>query len=75
MTIIQRIELRMWWLINDVHALEHGGPARMITPRKYAWKVPRDTRKIFLDQQQLGFWEVRGYSNTAEPWYNDRFRK
>ena len=53
---------------------EHGGPARMITPRKYAWKGSKWIKGIeFLDRDQLGFWEVRGYSNTAEPWFNDRY--
>ena len=27
----------------------------------------------FLDRDILGFWEVRGYSNTADPWTEDRF--
>jgi len=22
---------------------------------------------------QRGFWEVRGYSNAAEPWFNGRY--
>ena len=29
----------------------------------------------FLDRDILGFWEVRGYSNTADPWREDRFAK
>ena len=53
---------------------EHGGPVRMITPRLYAWKGTKWIRKIeFLSQEQLGFWELRGYSNGARPWANDRF--
>ena len=53
---------------------EHGGPVRMITPRLYAWKGAKWIRKIeFLTKEQLGFWEVRGYSNRALPWANDRF--
>jgi len=28
---------------------------------------------IFLDRDIPGFWEVRGYSNTADPWTEDRF--
>jgi DMSO/TMAO reductase YedYZ molybdopterin-dependent catalytic subunit len=53
---------------------EHGGPVRMITPKLYAWKGAKWIRKIeFLAQDQKGFWEVRGYSNTAEPWFNDRY--
>lgn len=53
---------------------EHGGPCRMITPRLYAWKGAKWIRKIeFLADDQPGFWEVRGYSNTAEPWLDDRY--
>jgi DMSO/TMAO reductase YedYZ molybdopterin-dependent catalytic subunit len=53
---------------------EHGGPCRMITPRLYAWKGTKWIRKIeFLDRNQRGFWERRGYSDTAEPWFNDRY--
>jgi DMSO/TMAO reductase YedYZ molybdopterin-dependent catalytic subunit len=53
---------------------EHGGPVRMITPKLYAWKGTKWIRTIeFLARDQRGFWEVRGYSNTAEPWANDRY--
>ncbi len=53
---------------------EHGGPVRMITPKLYAWKGTKWIRKIeFLADDQKGFWEVRGYSNSAEPWFNDRY--
>ena len=53
---------------------EHGGPCRMITPKLYAWKGTKWIRKIeFLPEDQKGFWEVRGYSNSAEPWFNDRY--
>jgi DMSO/TMAO reductase YedYZ molybdopterin-dependent catalytic subunit len=53
---------------------EHGGPCRMITPKLYAWKGAKWIRRIdFLAANQKGFWEVRGYSNTAEPWMNDRY--
>jgi DMSO/TMAO reductase YedYZ molybdopterin-dependent catalytic subunit len=53
---------------------EHGGPCRMITPRLYAWKGAKWIRRIdFLRRNQRGFWEERGYSDTAEPWLNDRY--
>ena len=53
---------------------EHGGPCRMITPKLYAWKGAKWIRKIeFLAEDSKGFWEVRGYSNSAEPWFNDRY--
>ncbi|MBS1820059.1 MAG: molybdopterin-dependent oxidoreductase [Acidobacteria bacterium] len=53
---------------------EHGGPVRMITPKLYAWKGTKWIRRIeFLARNQRGFWELRGYSNSAEPWFNDRY--
>lgn len=53
---------------------EHGGPVRMITPQLYAWKGSKWINRIkFLKQNKLGFWEERGYSNTAYPWRNDRY--
>ncbi len=52
---------------------EHSGPVRMITPKLYAWKGTKWIRKIeFLVRDQKGFGESRGYSNSAEPWFNDR---
>lgn len=54
--------------------IEHGGPVRMITPQLYAWKGSKWIHRIeFLTQNKLGFWEERGYSNTAYPWRNDRY--
>ncbi|MEO6231018.1 MAG: sulfite oxidase-like oxidoreductase [Ferruginibacter sp.] len=53
---------------------EHGGPVRMITPQLYAWKGSKWINRIeFLSENKLGFWEERGYSNTAYPWRNDRY--
>ncbi|MBL8014214.1 MAG: molybdopterin-dependent oxidoreductase, partial [Candidatus Omnitrophica bacterium] len=55
-------------------AKEHGGPVRMITPRKYAWKGSKWIKEIqFLSVERLGFWEERGYSTSADPWFNDRY--
>ncbi len=56
--------------------VEHGGPARVIIPKRYAWKGAKFVREItFLDREILGFWEVRGYSRTADPWTEDRFAR
>ncbi len=53
---------------------EHGGPVRMITPQLWAWKGAKWINRIeFMEQDSLGFWELRGYSNTAYPWRNDRY--
>ena len=59
---------------GDALTLEHGGPARIIIPKLYAWKGAKFIRGIeFSAEDKLGFWEVRGYSNTADPWREDRF--
>jgi DMSO/TMAO reductase YedYZ molybdopterin-dependent catalytic subunit len=53
---------------------EHGGPVRMITPQLYAWKGAKWINRIeFLTRDRRGFWEERGYSNTADPWRDDRY--
>jgi len=53
---------------------EHGGPVRMITPQLWAWKGAKWIHRIeLMTEDRLGFWEQRGYSNTAHPWRNDRY--
>ncbi len=53
---------------------EHGGPARVIIPKLYAWKGAKFVNGItFLAEDKLGFWEVRGYSNSADPWKEERY--
>lgn len=53
---------------------EHGGPVRMITPQLWAWKGAKWISEIeILAQDRRGFWEERGYSNSAIPWLNDRY--
>jgi DMSO/TMAO reductase YedYZ molybdopterin-dependent catalytic subunit len=55
-------------------AREHGGPVRVITPQLYAWKGAKWVNRIeLMTADKRGFWEERGYSNTAYPWRNDRY--
>lgn len=55
---------------------ERGGPLRLVVPQKYAYKSPKWLRKIkFASIQELGYWESRGYSNTADPWKEERYTK
>ncbi|HEX6244139.1 MAG TPA: molybdopterin-dependent oxidoreductase [Polyangiales bacterium] len=55
-------------------AEEHGGPVRMITPQLYAWKGAKWIRRIeLMTENRRGFWEERGYSDTAHPWRDDRY--
>jgi hypothetical protein len=53
---------------------EHGGPLRLIVPQKYGYKSAKWVYKLrFTEEQELGYWEVRGYSNSANPFTNDRY--
>lgn len=53
---------------------EHGGPCRVVTPQLYAWKGAKWISRLeLLTEDRLGFWEERGYSNSAYPWRNDRY--
>jgi len=63
-----------------VHAVEgkplgtaHGGPVRIVVPQLWAWKGAKWVNRIeFLTHDRRGYWEIRGYSNTAHPWRDDR---
>ena len=53
---------------------EHGGPVRMVVPKRYAWKSTKWLKGIELHaEDRPGFWEVRGYHNYADPWLEQRF--
>ncbi len=53
---------------------EHGYPLRLVVPKKYAYKSAKWVRGIeFLEADKPGFWEIRGYSNSADPWKEERF--
>jgi DMSO/TMAO reductase YedYZ molybdopterin-dependent catalytic subunit len=54
--------------------LRHGGPVRVVVPHLYAWKATKFIRKMeFRSEDEPGYWEKRGYSNSADPWTDDRF--
>jgi len=54
-------------------SVEHGGPVRLVTPQLYAWKGAKWVRRVeFMPHDRRGYWEIRGYSNTAWPWRDDR---
>jgi len=53
---------------------EHGGPIRMVVPKRYAWKGAKWLKAIELHEyDKRGFWEVRGYHNDAFPFEEQRF--
>ena len=52
----------------------HGGPVRIVVPKRYAWKGAKWLKAIELHEfDRPGFWEVRGYHNEADPWREERF--
>lgn len=53
-----------------------GAPLRLVVPKKYAYKSAMwITRIKFTSKKEMGYWESRGYSDTAEVWKNDRFSR
>lgn len=51
-----------------------GSPLRLVVPNKYAYKSAMwITRIKFTEKKEMGYWEKRGYSDTADVWKNDRF--
>lgn len=64
---------------------EHGYPLRFIcgskadrseAETKYIWKGGKWLRGLeFRADDKLGFWEVNGYHNNADPWTEERFSR
>jgi len=53
-----------------------GGPLRLVIPAKYAYKSAMWVERItFTGRKELGYWEKRGYSDTADVWKNDRLAR
>jgi DMSO/TMAO reductase YedYZ molybdopterin-dependent catalytic subunit len=66
--------LLAYGLDNEPLKPEHGGPLRLVVPKKYAYKSAKWVRKLrFTKKQELGYWEKRGYSNSADPWKEERY--
>ena len=77
--------LPLHWMMEEdvmfVHSVngaplqpDHGGPLRIFTPKRYAWKGAKWINGLeFMAKDKPGFWEVNGYSNTADPWKEERF--
>jgi DMSO/TMAO reductase YedYZ molybdopterin-dependent catalytic subunit len=54
--------------------IDHGGPVRLLVPKRYAYKSAKWVRSVtFTEEEELGYWEIRGYSNTADPLTEDRY--
>jgi DMSO/TMAO reductase YedYZ molybdopterin-dependent catalytic subunit len=66
-------------LFADTHdgkplAPEHGSPVRLVVPKRYFWKSAKWVRGMEMTaEDRPGFWEVRGYNNSADPWREERY--
>jgi DMSO/TMAO reductase YedYZ molybdopterin-dependent catalytic subunit len=53
---------------------EHGGPARLVVPRLYAWKSAKWISALeFIEEDRPGFWERNGYHMNGNPWQEERY--
>ena len=65
--------LALKWDGKDLEP-EHGGPVRLVLPKLYFYKSAKWLSGLeFLPKDRPGFWEVRGYSNSADPWQDERY--
>ena len=54
---------------------EHGGPVRALVPDRYFYKSAKWLEGIkFTAKDEPGYWERNGYSNSADPWKEERYR-
>jgi DMSO/TMAO reductase YedYZ molybdopterin-dependent catalytic subunit len=66
-----QIELQMW---GEPLQQKYGGPARGRVPHLYGYKSGKWVIGLrVLETDEPGFWEKLGYSNTADPWTEDRY--
>jgi DMSO/TMAO reductase YedYZ molybdopterin-dependent catalytic subunit len=53
---------------------EHGGPVRLLVPKRYGWKSAKWLSGIeFMEIDSPGFWEQRGYHMNGDFWTEERF--
>jgi DMSO/TMAO reductase YedYZ molybdopterin-dependent catalytic subunit len=54
--------------------LDHGAPMRALVPDLYFWKSVKWIESIkFSATDEPGFYETNGFSNSADPWKEERF--
>jgi DMSO/TMAO reductase YedYZ molybdopterin-dependent catalytic subunit len=55
-------------------ARAHGAPVRAVVPDLYFWKSAKWLTGIrFVQKDEPGYWEQRGYNNHADPWREERY--
>lgn len=52
---------------------DHGAPLRLLVPKRYFWKSAKFLRQLeVMSSDRMGFWELNGYHNDADPWREQR---
>jgi DMSO/TMAO reductase YedYZ molybdopterin-dependent catalytic subunit len=52
----------------------HGAPLRSLVPDRYFYKSVKWVQRIkFTLEDEPGYYEARGYSNSADPWKEERY--
>jgi len=70
----RRDVLFAWGYDGDALPREHGGPLRVVTPHRYAYKGAKWVDGVtFHTEPERGYWEQRGYSASANPWNEERY--
>jgi len=53
----------------------HGAPVRVLIPDRYLYKSVKWIEAIkFTSRDEPGFWESQGFSNSADPWKEERYQ-
>ena len=59
---------------GDPLAPEHGGPLRLVVPKRYGWKSAKWVSGLeLMAEDAAGFWEARGYHMNGDPLKEERF--
>jgi len=54
---------------------EHGAPVRVVIPDRYFYKSAKWLEAVKVtSSDEPGFWETQGYSNSADPWKEERYQ-
>ena len=77
LTVFQDEDVLLAFVRNqEPISVEHGGPLRVVIPKRYFWKSAKWIHRIhFSATDQPGFWEVRGYHNQGDPWQEERYQE
>jgi DMSO/TMAO reductase YedYZ molybdopterin-dependent catalytic subunit len=59
---------------GDSLAHRNGAPVRALIPQLYFWKSAKWLQGLrFVERDEPGYWETRGYHNHADPWLEERY--